>query len=98
MSIYKHQSYRRECDLSFREEYVLGVLEEFGEVKISFISSISEYHGVYHYRSINKVLLRLEEMGAVVRTKVDGKTTVVKLAPQGIEYLAKVKELYGRDS
>ena len=94
MSIYKHQQYRRECGISFGEEYILGLLEEFGEVKLSFLYSISDYHGVYKSDSIKKVIPRLEQMGAVTKTPVNNKMSLVKLAPQGEEYLRKVKELY----
>lgn len=95
MSVYKHQAYRKECGISFKEEYVLGLLEEFGEVKVSFLASVADYHGVYETNSLNKVIPRLEAMGAITRTEVNRKMSLVKLAPQGVEYLNKVKELYG---
>jgi len=75
-------------DISWRQEYVLGVLDEDGEVKMSYLRHI----GIkYDVRSIVEGLIA---KGLVSVRYPDDKMKLVKLTDYGHEYLKQVEELY----
>ena len=94
MNPYKHQQMRKVYDLSWREEYILGLLAEFGDCKTSFINRASQGDGVYTHDNAKKTVLRLVEKGFVTRQPYDGRTIIVKLTQKGRDFLKHVKELY----
>jgi DNA-binding MarR family transcriptional regulator len=88
MSIAKHHRLRMTLDISWRQDYVLGVLSEEGEVKMSYLRHI----GIeYDIRSIVKGLI---DKGLISMRHPNERTKLVKLTPQGHEYIQQVKELY----
>ena len=88
MSIAKHHRLRITLDISWRQEYVLGILDEDGEVKMSYLRHI----GIkYDVRSIVRCLI---EKGLVSVRYPDNKMKLVKLTDYGREYVQQVKELY----
>ena len=94
MNPYRHQQLRAVFELTWREEYVLGILSEFGDVKTSFITHIAESENVYRWDNAKRVVDRLAERGFVLKEKVDGRTNLIRLAHQGNVYLTYLKELY----
>ena len=88
MSISKHHRLRMTLDISWRQEYVLGVLDEEGEVKMAYLRHI----GIeYDIRSIVKGLI---DKGLISMRHPDERTKLVKLTDYGREYVQQVKELY----
>lgn len=94
MNPYKHQQLRATFDLTWREEYVLGVLAEYGDVKTSFVTSLAQSENVYRWDNAKKVVDRLTERGFILKHPLDGRTNVLRLAHQGNVYLTYLKELY----
>lgn len=94
MNPYKHQQLRASFDLTWREEYVLGVLAEYGDVKTSFVTHIAESENVYRWDNAKRAVDRLVERGFVLKEKLDGRTNMIKLADQGNVYLTYLKDLY----
>jgi DNA-binding MarR family transcriptional regulator len=75
-------------DISWRQEYVLGVLDEEGEVKMAYLRHI----GIeYDIRSIVKGLI---DKRLISMRHPDERTKLVKLTDYGREYVQQVKELY----
>ena len=88
MSIAKHHRLRMTLNITWRQEYVLGVLDEDGEVKMSYLRHI----GIkYDVRSIVQSLL---DMGLISARYPNERTKLVKLTDYGREYVQQVKELY----
>lgn len=88
MSISKHHRLRMTLDISWRQEYVLGVLDEEGEVKMAYLRHI----GIeYDIRSIVKGLI---DKRLISMRHPDERTKLVKLTDYGREYVQQVKELY----
>jgi DNA-binding MarR family transcriptional regulator len=94
MNPYKHQQLRATFDLTWREEYVLGVLAQYGDVKTSFITHIAESENVYRWDNAKRAVDRLVERGFILKEKIDGKTYLLRLAHQGNVYLNYLTELY----
>ena len=75
-------------NITWRAEYVLGILDEEGEVKMSYLRHI----GIkYDVRSVVRGLL---DKGLVSVRHPDDKMKLVKLTDYGKEYTQQVKELY----
>lgn len=88
MSLAKHHRLRITLNITWRAEYVLGILGEEGEVKMSYLRHI----GIkYDVRSVVRGLL---DKGLVSVRHPDDKMKLVKLTDYGKEYLQQVKELY----
>jgi predicted transcriptional regulator len=88
MSIAKHHRLRITLNITWRAEYVLGILDEEGEVKMSYLRHI----GIkYDVRSVVRGLL---DKGLVSVRHPDDKMKLVKLTDYGKEYVQQVKELY----
>jgi DNA-binding MarR family transcriptional regulator len=88
MSIAKHHKLRITLDITWRQEYVLGVLDDEGEIKMAYLRHI----GIkYDIRSIVKGLI---DKGLVSVRYPDDKMKLVKLTDYGREYVQQVKELY----
>ena len=88
MSISKHHKLRFTLDITWRQEYVLGVLDDEGEIKMAYLRHI----GIkYDIRSIVKGLI---DKGLVSVRYPDDKMKLVKLTDYGREYVQQVKELY----
>jgi DNA-binding MarR family transcriptional regulator len=88
MSISKHHKLRITLDITWRQEYVLGVLDDEGEIKMAYLRHI----GIkYDIRSIVKGLI---DKGLVSVRYPDDKMKLVKLTDYGREYVQQVKELY----
>ena len=94
MNPYKQQQLRATFDLTWREEYVLGVLQEYGDVKTSFITHIAESENVYRWDNAKRAVDRLTDRGFIIKDKVDGRTNMIRLAHQGNVYLTYLQELY----
>lgn len=94
MNPYKHQQLRMCFDISWREEYLLGLLEEYGDVKTSFVNEISRNDCVYQQDNAKKAIIRLADNGFIIRQKLDGRTNLIKLGQNGYVYLQHLKELY----
>jgi predicted transcriptional regulator len=88
MSIAKHHMLRMSLDITWRQEYVLGVLDDEGEIKMAYLRHI----GIkYDIRSIVKGLI---DKGLVSARYPDNKMKLVKLTDYGRDYVQQVKELY----
>lgn len=94
MNPYKHQQLRATFDLTWREEYVLGVLSEYGDVKASFVTHIAESENVYRWDNAKRSVDRLVERGFILKERKDGRSFTLRLAHQGNVYLTYLKELY----
>ena len=94
MNPYLHQQLRKTYDVSWREEYILGLLAEFGDCKTSFINRAAQGDMVYTHDNAKKSILRLVEKGFVIRQPLDGRTNIIKLTQKGRDFLKHVKELY----
>jgi len=88
MSLAKHHRLRITLDISWRQEYVLGILDEDGEVKMSYLRHIGLN---YDIRALIKSLM---DKGLVSMRRPDDKMKLVKLTDYGREYLEQVKGLY----
>jgi len=90
MSVVKHYEKRIKCGLSWREEYVMGVLEE-GEVKTAYITAMLA-SPVY----VKDVLDNLVRKGFVYKKPYDKRTNVYGLTGMGVIYLKEVNEIYAK--
>jgi predicted transcriptional regulator len=88
MSLARHHRLRLTMGISWRAEYILGVLGDEGEVKLSFLRHIGLNY------DIRMLMKSLTEKELVSMRYPDGKMKLVKLTDYGKEYLQQVKELY----
>jgi DNA-binding MarR family transcriptional regulator len=88
MSIAKHHRLRITLNITWRAEYVLGILDEEGEVKMSYLRHI----GIKY--DVRSVVRGLVDKGLVSVRHPDDKMKLVKLTDYGREYVQQVKELY----
>lgn len=89
MSIAKHHQLRMMMKLSSRDEYVIGVLYDEGEVKTSFF----EYVGLS--TTIKDVTKRLVDKG-LIQVRKEKNRNMLSLTDMGQEYVQQVKDLYAR--
>lgn len=94
MNPYKHQQLRASFDLTWREEYVLGVLAQYGDVQTSFVTHIAESENVYKWDNAKRSVNRLVERGFILKERKDGRSFILRLTHQGNVYLTYLKELY----
>jgi hypothetical protein len=88
MSLAKHHRLRITLNITWRAEYVLGILDEEGEVKMSYLRHI----GIkYDVRSVVRGLI---DKGLVSVRYPDDKMKLIKLTDYGREYVQQVKGLY----
>lgn len=74
--------------ITWRAEYILGVLEEDGEVKMSYLRHIGVGYDI-------KDTLRTLEKKELIKLRRPNKTLrMYSLTDLGKEYLQQVKELY----
>ena len=88
MSLAKHHRLRITMGISWRAEYIIGVLGDEGEVKLSYLRHIGLN---YDIRALIKSLV---DKGLVSMRRPDDKMKLVKLTDYGREYLEQVKGLY----
>jgi predicted transcriptional regulator len=88
MSLAKHHRLRITLNITWRAEYVLGILDEEGEVKMSYLRHI----GIKY--DVRSVIRGLVDKGLVSVRYPDDKMKLVKLTDYGREYVQQVKELY----
>jgi predicted transcriptional regulator len=88
MSLARHHRLRITMGISWRAEYIIGVLGDEGEVKLSYLRHIGLN---YDIRALIKSLM---DKGLVSMRRPDDKMKLVKLTDYGREYLEQVKELY----
>ena len=88
MSIARHHRFRITMGITPRCEYILGALEEEGEVKTSYLRHIG-----LGYDIIDALDL-LERKGLIQVKRPNGKLRLHTLTDLGQEYLQQVKELY----
>jgi predicted transcriptional regulator len=88
MSLAKHHRLRITLNITWRAEYVLGILDEEGEVKMSYLRHI----GIKY--DVRSVVRGLVDKGLVSVRYPDDKMKLVKLTDYGREYVQQVKELY----
>lgn len=88
MSIAKHHRFRMTAGLTWRAEYVLGVLEEEGECKTNYLRHIGLGYDIIETLNI------LERDGYITVRRPNGKLRLHKLTDLGKEYLQQVKEIY----
>lgn len=74
--------------ITWRGEYVLGVLEEDGEVKTSYLRHIGLGYDIID------TLESLELKGFIKVKRPNGKLRLHSLTDLGKEYLQQVKEIY----
>lgn len=74
--------------LTWRAEYVLGVLEEEGECKTNYLRHIGLGYDIIETLNI------LERDGFITVKRPNGKLRLHKLTDLGKEYLQQVKEIY----
>ena len=89
MSIAKHHQLRIMMKLSPRDEYVIGILYDEGEVKTSFF----EYVGLT--ATIKDIVKRLSDKG-LIQVRKEKNRNMLSLTDYGREYVEQVKELYAR--
>lgn len=99
MSIYRHHMFRKSHDLCPKEELILGLIKEFGEMKGSTITKLCrEYGGYTNMETARKAIQGLKEKGFL--HGVDAKSRTVAhfyiwhLTPSAKYYLQLVNELY----
>jgi len=88
MSLAKHHRLRITMGISWRAEYIIGVLGDEGEVKLSYLRHVGLN---YDLRALMK---SLTDKGLVSMRRPDDKMKLVKLTDYGREYLEQVKGLY----
>jgi len=88
MSLARHHRLRITMSISWRAEYIIGVLGDEGEVKLSYLRHIGLN---YDIRALIKSLM---DKGLVSMRRPDDKMKLVKLTDYGREYLEQVKGLY----
>jgi len=88
MSLAKHHRLRITMGISWRAEYIIGVLGDEGEVKLSYLRHVGLN---YDLRALMK---SLTDKGLVSMRRPDDKMKLVKLTDYGREYLEQVKCLY----
>lgn len=88
MSLARHHRLRITIGISWRAEYIIGVLGDEGEVKLSYLRHIGLN---YDIRALIKSLM---DKGLVSMRRPDDKMKLVKLTDYGREYLEQVKGLY----
>jgi DNA-binding MarR family transcriptional regulator len=88
MTIARHHRFRITMGITPRCEYILGALEEEGEVKTSYLRHIG-----LGYDIIDALDL-LERKGLIKVTRPNGKLRLHSLTELGKEYLQQVKEIY----
>lgn len=88
MQIAKHHRFRITVGITWRGEYVLGVLEEEGECKTSYLRHIGLGYDIID------TLDKLELKGFINVKKVNGRLRLHSLTDLGREYLQQVKEIY----
>lgn len=86
MSLFKHHEYRKSIGISNRDEFVLGILYEFGEVKSSFL----DVHNLLHKKDIIK---RLKDRG-LINVRLDKNRNMLSLSELGVAYIQQIKEFY----
>ena len=86
--IARHHRFRMTVGITWRAEYLLGVLEEDGEVKMSYLRHIGLGY------DIKDTLHALKEKGFVQLRRPNQTLRMYSLTDLGKEYLQQVKELY----
>lgn len=98
MSIYKHSEFRKLQGINFREEYVLGLLQEFSDMKATTICTLAKC--VYTKDSCLDVLEKLRDKGFLTSYKAASKKVSTfnmwSLTPMGKYYLKQVEDIYAR--
>lgn len=88
MSLAKHHRLRITLNITWRAEYVLGILDEEGEVKMAYLRHI----GIKY--DVRSVVRGLVDKGLVSVRYPDDKMKLVNLTDYGREYVQQVKDLY----
>lgn len=89
MSLAKHHNLRTMMGLTWRGEYVLGIIEEEGECKTSHI-----YNWGVIESEVKNILRILREKGLVQSRPLDKKTKLHSLTDYGREYIEQVRNIY----
>lgn len=88
MNIAKHHRFRMTMGITWRAEYILGVLEEEGEVKTQYLRHIGLAYDIID------TLHTLERDELIKVRRPDGKMRLYSLTDLGKDYLQQVKEIY----
>lgn len=80
-------------NLTWRAEYLLGILYEEGESKIAYLEHASNIS--FDLRSVINSLI---DLGFVAERYKDKRTKLVSITDYGKEYIQLVKDLYGESS
>ena len=98
MSVYKHSELRRLQGINFREEYVVGLIQEFGDMKATTICTLAR--GVYAKGSCLDALEKLRDKGLLTSYKASSQKVSTfnmwALTPMGKYYLKQVEDIYAR--
>lgn len=86
--IARHHRFRMTVGITWRAEYLLGVLEEDGECKTSYLRHIGLGYDIVNTLDI------LERDGYIQVKRPNDKLRLYSLTDLGKEYLQQVKELY----
>jgi len=87
-AIAKHHRFRMTMKITWRAEFILGVLEEEGEVKTQYLRHV----GIAY--DIIDTLHTLERDELIKVRRPDGKMRLYSLTDLGKDYLQQVKEIY----
>lgn len=98
MSVYKHNEFRKTQDLNYREEFVLGLIQELGDLKATTLCTLAK--PVYTKGSCLDALERLRNKGFLTSYKASSKRVSTfnmwGLTPMGKYYLKQVEDIYAR--
>lgn len=98
MSTYAHHLFRQKHGLNPKEEYLMGVLEEFGDLKASTICTMARRDSIYTKGSCLDALERLRDEGLLNAYKASSARVSTfnmwMLSPRGKYYLQQLKDLY----
>lgn len=86
--IARHHRFRMTVGITWRAEYVLGVLEEEGECKTNYLRHIGLGYDIINTLDI------LERDGYIAIKRPNGKLRMHSLTDLGRDYLKQVKEIY----
>jgi len=89
MSVAKHHRFRMTAGVTWRGEYLMGILQEEGECKTQFLRHIGMSYDIID------VLNKLARDGFVKVKRPNGKLRLYSLTDLGREYLEQVEMIYG---
>ena len=90
MSVVRHHRLRVMVGLTWRAEYILGILAEEGESKTTFLEHASGISSDLR-TNINSLI----KLNFATQRMLDKRTKLVSITELGKEYLQQVEDIYG---